>query len=136
MLVIPMEPNNCAYNQPYMTIRTEDIETPQALKTPVMQEFITFTTLYNTGANRNHPRVRRTDINGSNLVGSGSVTGSLAICTSPTPPFFCICNGRIGNIGQTSTPNFSETREFHTSIDRRLSNDSNGPSIGSQILCN
>ena len=37
-------------------------------------------------------------------------------------------------MGQTNTQNFTENSEFHTSIGIILSNDSNLPSIGSQII--
>ena len=46
VLVPPMEPIIVANNQPDITNRTGVIQTPQALKTPTMQELIVHTTLY------------------------------------------------------------------------------------------
>ena len=106
----------------------------QAIKTPTVQEFIADTAPYNTGANRTPWRFIRTGINGSIPSASGIVARVVTICTIPNPPYLCIWNGTIGNIRQTTTPNFRETSEFHTSIYRILSNDSNAWSLGSNIL--
>ena len=85
-------------------------------------------------------RVIRTGVDGSTPSNNppsnnGSGTSDIDSCPSSTPPYVCIWNGSIGNIGQNNIPTFRETSEFHPSIDRILSNDSNAPSIGSQILC-
>ena len=92
-----------------MTVSTGVIQVPQALKTPVMQELITFTTLYNTGASMNPQRVTRTDIAGSTPAASRSGTIAISSFPSTNPPYVYICIGSIGNIGQTNTPSFRET---------------------------
>ena len=79
-------------------------------------------------------RVSRNGIDGSTPDSSGSGTIALASCPSPTPPSFFICNGIIGNVGQTTTPNFIEISELQNSIDRMFSNNYNAPSMISQIL--
>ena len=86
------------------------------------------------GVNRTNRRVSRTGVKGSNPSDSGSGNSAVDRCPSPTPPYICICNGSIGNIGQNTTPNFRETSELHAYIDRRLSNDYNAPYVGSQII--
>ena len=73
-------------------------------------------------------------MDGSTPAASGIGTSAVDSCPSPTPPYVCIQNGRIRDIGQNTTPNFRETIEFHTSIDRRLSSYYNVSSIVSQIL--
>ena len=65
MLFSPMESIIIANNKPSMTVRTVFIQVPQALKTPVMQEFITVTTPYNMGAKRAPCIVFRTGVDGS-----------------------------------------------------------------------
>ena len=92
------------------------------------------TTPYNTGSNSNPRRFIRTGIYGyipADIVSGTSVVDRYPI---PIPPSFCICNVSIGNIGQTTNPNFRETSELHVSIDIIFSNDSNVLSVGSQIL--
>ena len=52
VLVSPMQQSIIVNNQPAMNVRTGIIQTPQTLKTPLMQEFIAFTTSYSMGENR------------------------------------------------------------------------------------
>ena len=89
------------------------------------------------GVNRTNRRVSRTGVKGSNPSDSGSGNSAVDRCPSPTPPYICICNGSIWNIGQTvngSIPSLRDTSKFHTSINIILTNYSNAPFIGSQIL--
>ena len=117
-----------------MTVSTGVIQAPQALKAPAMQEFIVVVTPYNTGENRTTWRLFRKGNNGSNPGSSGSGTSAVYSCPSPTPPSVCTCNGSVVNIGQTTTPKFRNTSELYAFIDKRLYNNSNVPSIVSQIL--
>ena len=120
-----------------MTVSTGVIQAPQALNTPATQEFISVTTPYNMGVNRTNRRVSRTGVKGSNPSDSGSGNSAVDRCPSPTPPYICICNGSIWNIGQTvngSIPSLRDTSKFHTSIDGRFPNDYNVMSVVSQII--
>ena len=137
VLVPPMELSINTKNQLDTTVRTGVINMPQARKTPTTQEFITDTTQYNTGADSNLQRIIRNGIDGSTPAASGSGISAVAVCGSPIPPYVCIWNVSIGNIVQTvtgTTPYFRETSKFHTSINIILTNYSNAPFIGSQIL--
>ena len=129
MLVPTTETSIIANNQPATTVRNGVIQTPQPLNMPTMQDFVTVTTPYNMGANRIPRRVRKNGIYGSTPVTSDSGTSAFSCCPIPTPPSICIWNGSIGNIGKTTTPNFRETIELHTSIDRIFFNDYNVPSV-------
>ena len=83
-------------------------------------------------------RIIRTSIDGSNSYISSSGTSAVSRCFIITPLYICNWNGSIGNIGQTvtgTTPSFRYTSELYTYIDGILPNDSNVPSVVSQILC-
>ena len=82
----PTEPIIGAENQPDLTIGTGVVHASQAVKMPVMQEFVTGTDLYNTGANRTPWRVSRTGIDGATPDTSSSRIITVDSCTSPTPP--------------------------------------------------
>ena len=92
MLVPPMEPSIYCWLQ--------------VINMPTMQELITFMTPYNTESNSTPQRVIRNGICGSTPAASYSITSSVSSFTSPIPLSFCICNGRIVNIGHNITPNF------------------------------
>ena len=130
----PKETNNIVNNQLAMNFSTGGIQALQALYIPATQEVIVVMTKYNTGEKKTTQRVSCTGINGSNTAASDSGTSAVASFTSPTPPYVFNWNGRIGNIRQTATPNFRETSELQTSIDRIFSNDYNAPSVGSKII--
>ena len=134
MLVPPMEPRIMANNQPSMIVNNGVIRASQSLKTLSMQELIAVTTLYSTGPNSSPKRVIKTGIDGSTPDASGSGTNDVDICPIPTPPSVCIWDVSVVNKGQNTTPNFRETSELLIYIDRRLSNDSDVPSVGSQII--
>ena len=87
VLVPPTEPSIVANNQLAMTVSTGVIQTPQALKTTMMQEFILDTTLYNMGVNRNPWRFIRASIDGSTPDTIGSGPSTVDICPSTSPPF-------------------------------------------------
>ena len=91
------------------------IQTSQALKTPMMQELIADITLYSMmNMNRNTIRIIKTSIDGSTPSDSGIGTSDVDICTSRTPPYVCICNVSIVNIGNIvtgTTPSFRDTSE-------------------------
>ena len=78
-------------NQPDMNVRNGFIQAPKAIKMPVMQEFVTVTTPYNTI----NWRFISIGVNVSTPASSGSVNNYVASCPSPTPPSVCIWNGRI-----------------------------------------
>ena len=106
VLVPPAETIIIKNNQSYMAVSTGFMQAPQALKTPVMQEFISVITLYNTQANRTPHRVSRTIVDGSTTDNSVGVNSDVVRCPSTTPPSICFWRGSIVNIGQTNTPNF------------------------------
>ena len=93
-------------NQTDLTSSTGVVQAQQALKTPVMEEVIVVTTLYNTGANRTPWRVSSTGIDGTTPATSSSAIIDVDSCLSPTPTSGRIWNGSIENIRQTNTPNF------------------------------
>ena len=109
VLVPHMEPSIVLKNKHDMTISTGFIQAPQVNKPPVMQELVLVTTLYNMGENRNPRRVRRTNVDVSTPDSSGSGTSDVASCPRTTPCFVFIWNGSIGNMMQTTTPNFRAT---------------------------
>ena len=127
----PKETNIIVKNQLAMKFSTGGIQAPQALYIPATQELIVVMTKYNTGENKTTQRVSCTGINGSNTAASDSGTSAVASFTSPTPPSVLNWNGSIGNIRKTDTPNFRETSELQTSIDRIFSNDYNAPPVSS-----
>ena len=83
MFVPPTELSIIANNQPAMTVSTGVIQLPQVLRTPEMQEFITVTTLYNTGSNRTPLRVIMAFVYVSTPAASGSGTGDVSSCPIP-----------------------------------------------------
>ena len=139
MLVSHKYPIIVGNNKLAMTDSNRVIQTPQALKTSTMQELIKNTTMYSMmNVSSTLWIIIRTGINGSTPDSSDSRTSDVATCINTTPPFVCICNGIIMNIGQIvtgTTPPIRGTSELQASVDRRFSNDSNVISFISQILC-
>ena len=87
--------------------------------------------------NRTPRRIVRTGINGYTPASNFSGTSAVAIYPRPTPPSVCICYGIIGNIRKTvtgTTPYFRDIIGLHTYIELIFPNDSNLPSVGSQIV--
>ena len=123
-----------------MNVSTGVIQAPQALKIPVMQEFIAVTTPYNTREKRTPQRVSRTGINGSTLVTSGNravvVSGIIYVCPSPPPfaPPYVILDSSIGKIRQNNTPKLRDTNELNAHINRNLTNDPIVLSVSGKIL--
>ena len=83
----------------------------------MMEEVISITTAYNTEAKRNHPKTRKTGVDGYTLVNSGtrSVDGgskNSAVCPSKQPctPPSVLCYISIVNMQKTTTPNIRETK--------------------------
>ena len=112
-----------------MIVSTGVIQEPQAFNTPMMEEVFVVMTAYNTGTIRTPQRVIRTDVDCS--APDSSDSGNSDVCHSLNPPSVCICNNRVGNIGQTPTPKFRESSELHASVDKIFSNDSNVMSVDS-----
>ena len=113
VLVTPTEPSIITNNQLAITVSTGVIQALHAFKTPATQEFITVTTPYNMGANRTPQIFIRTGVDDYSPAVSGSVTRAISSCASPTPPYVCIWNESVGNIGKTTTPKFTETSELN-----------------------
>ena len=84
-----------ANNQLDLTISTGVLQAPKVIKSPTMDEVITITTVYNTGANRTPWGVSRTGVDGYASVTSGTRdvgggNGNSSVYTSPHPPSSCI----------------------------------------------
>ena len=99
-----------------MTVSTGVIQVPQALKTPVMQEFVACMASYNTGLNRTLRRVNRIGIDGNKPYPSSSVISSVVSCPSPTPPSGLIWNGSIVNIQGNTATNSMDSSELNAPI--------------------
>ena len=100
-----MERSIIANNKLAMTVITGVVQDLQALKTPAMQEFIAAITPLKMGANRTPQRFIRNGVDGSTSDYRSSGTSDIDSCPSSTPPYVCIWNGRIENIGHNTTPN-------------------------------
>ena len=109
MLITHVIPSIIANNWPDMTVSTGFIQEPQALKMPVMQEFVAVMTPYNTWENRTPQRVIRTGSNGYTTDVSGNITSAVDSCISPKLPSICIWNVSNVNIGQNTNPKSRET---------------------------
>ena len=123
------DPRIGANNQPALSISTGILQAPQTLKLPVVQEFVAYTDLNNTGGNRTSRKVSRTGVDGDIPSPSGISV------TSYAPYSGCFWNPRIGIIRQSTTPIFRKSDELNAAIDRNFSNDTIAPTSISQVFC-
>ena len=105
----------------------------------MVQGIVTDDTSKNTGTNRAPWRVIRNGIYGTNPVqsemsGTSTPAYSGISGTSADTPSGGLCIPRIGNIRQSSSPNFRNSDGLNADVDRNLSNDPIVPPISTQVF--
>ena len=92
------------------------------------------------GENSTPRQVSRNSVDGTTLVTSG-ISGnynpdpSVISVISAAPPSGGLCSPRIGNIWQSTSPNFRKFDEFNAAVNRNFSNDLIFSPVINQVFC-
>ena len=115
------------------------MQAPQALKSPAMQEIVAYEDSHNMGTNSTPQRVITTGVDRtipvtSGISGTSTPYPSGISGTSAAPPYGGLWSPRIGNIQQSTSPDFRKPNELNNAVDRKLSNNLIVPPVSTQVF--